>query len=478
MKRSLTILNQQDSKLLGTPAELTSERFRGRAAVVTLGCAKNQVDSEVMLGVLLEAGYEIVRDIDEADVAIINTCGFLESAVKEGIDCIIEVAELKQSGRLRKLLVAGCMVERYRGDLASEFPEVDAFLTTDQLLDVAKAAEAGVDKLFEKAARPYFLYDDSIPRFLSTQSHTAYVKVSEGCNRPCAFCIIPQIRGSIRSRDLESVVREVDSLQRRGVREVNLVAQDLTAYGADIGKVNLPQLLRALNDRTEIEWIRLLYAYPLGINLELLNAIRELPAVCEYLDFPLQHASERVLKAMRRPLGKYSPRKMVEFIRENAPEIHLRTTFIVGFPGETERDIEELEALIRDGDFTSVGIFEYSAEAGTPAAEMGQQVPAELSSERRERLMLVQQSVVMERLKRYIGERVETLVEGLHEESDLLLAGRTRFQAPEVDGLVMINDFSGGNHEDIDISALSGRIGTVEISEVVGYDLVGSLELA
>jgi len=475
LKKSLAILSEGGLSLGPLPPVLDSSSFRGRAAVITLGCAKNQVDSEVMLGVLLKSGYEIVQAVEDADVAIINTCGFLESAVQEGIDCIIDVAELKQSGRLRRLLVAGCMVERYRGDLAQEFPEVDAFLTTDQLLDVGKAADAGVDKLFEKAARPYFLYDDSVPRFLSTRSHTAYVKVSEGCNRPCAFCIIPQIRGAMRSRDLDSVVREVGQLSQSGVREVNLVAQDLTAYGADSKKADLPQLLKALNDRTEIEWIRLLYAYPLGINKELLSVIRDLPAVCEYLDFPLQHASERVLKAMKRPLGKYSPRKMVELIREVAPEIHLRTTFIVGFPGETEQDICELESLIRDGDFTSVGIFEYSPEPGTLAAELDGQIPTELAKERRERLMLLQQSLVDARLTKFIGKRLDVLVEGLHEESDLLLTGRTRFQAPEVDGVVIINDFSGGIQEDIDISTLTGRVGSVEILEVVGYDLVGTL---
>jgi len=475
LKKSLTILSQEGVSIGAPPPALDSSSFRGRAAVITLGCAKNQVDSEVMLGVLLQSGYEIVQAVEDADVAIINTCGFLESAVQEGIDCIIEVAELKQTGRLRRLLVAGCMVERYRGDLAQEFPEVDAFLTTDQLLDVGKAADAGVDKLFEKAARPYFLYDDSVPRFLSTRSHTAYVKVSEGCNRPCAFCIIPQIRGAMRSRDLDSVVREVNQLSQTGVREVNLVAQDLTAYGSDSSNADLPQLLKALNDRTGIEWIRLLYAYPLGINRELLSVIRDLPAVCEYLDFPLQHASEKVLRAMKRPLGKYSPRKMVDFIREVAPEIHLRTTFIVGFPGETEQDICELESLIRDGNFTSVGIFEYSPEPGTPAAELDGQIPSELAKERRERLMLLQQSQVDARLTQFIGKRLDVLVEGLHEESDLLLTGRARFQAPEVDGVVIINDFSGEIQEDIDISSLTGRVGSVEISEVVGYDLVGTL---
>lgn len=445
------------------------QAFRGRAGVVTLGCAKNQVDSEIMLGVLRRSGYEIVSDVERADVLIVNTCGFLESAVKEGIDCVLELADLKERGQLRRLIVAGCMVERYGQELKASMPEVDAFMTTSDLLKSADVAGGSFSSVLDSSARPYFLYDDAMPRQLSTPSHTAYVKIAEGCNRPCTFCIIPRIRGAMRSRSLTSVVREVQSLGAQGVREINLVAQDLTAYGEDQKGASIVELLRALDQTRAVDWIRLLYAYPLGVNEELLRTIVELPSVCNYLDIPLQHASERVLREMRRPLGKFSPRKLVEFIHKTAPQIHVRTTFIVGFPGETEADVDELESLIREGDFSHVGIFTYSAEQGTPAHDMAQQVPQEVKDERRDRLMLAQQEVMEERLQRFVGERLPVLVEGPHEESDLLLAGRTAFQAPEVDGSVIINDVAS------EAGALaSGSFVDVEITEVAGYDLVGT----
>ncbi len=445
------------------------QAFRGRAGVVTLGCAKNQVDSEIMLGVLRRSGYEIVADVERADVLIVNTCGFLESAVKEGIDCVLELADLKERGQLRRLIVAGCMVERYGEELKASMPEVDAFMTTSDLLKSAEVAGGSFSSVLDSSARPYFLYDDAMPRQLSTPSHTAYVKIAEGCNRPCTFCIIPRIRGEMRSRSLASVVREVQSLGAQGVREVNLVAQDLTAYGEDQKGSSIVDLLKALDQTHAVDWIRLLYAYPLGVTDELLRTIVELPSVCNYLDIPLQHASERVLREMRRPLGKFAPRKLVDFIHRTAPAIHVRTTFIVGFPGETEADVDELESLIREGDFSHVGIFTYSAEQGTPAHDMAQQIPQKVKDERRDRLMLAQQEVMEQRLQRFIGERLQVLVEGPHEESDLLLAGRTAFQAPEVDGSVIINDVSREAGE-----LASGSLVDVEITEVAGYDLVGT----
>ncbi|MBN8549166.1 MAG: 30S ribosomal protein S12 methylthiotransferase RimO [Deltaproteobacteria bacterium] len=449
------------------------QSFQGRAAVITLGCAKNQVDSEVMLGVLKNSGYEIVTDVSTADVAIINTCGFLESAIKESIDCILDVAEYKQSGRLRKLIVAGCLVERYKGDIKAELPEVDEFLAIDDVLKVSEAAAGTLRNTLDSAARPYFLYDDNMPRYLASKRHTAYVKISEGCNRPCTFCIIPKIRGGMRSRTLESVVREVVSLGEQGVREVNLVAQDLTSYGTDLKGPNLAKLLQSLDASKAVDWVRILYSYPIGIDEELLDTIAASSHVCKYLDLPLQHSSEAVLKEMKRPLGRYSPRKVTEFIKSRHPSIHMRTTFIVGFPGETEADVADLEQFILEGHFSSVGIFTYSPEPGTPSHDMTGQVAEEEKKARRERLMLAQQSVVEKRLHSYVGTQLRVLVEGEHEETELLLTGRAEFQAPDVDGIVILND------SDCDLATVQpGDFVQVEITEVAGYDLVGKVKSA
>lgn len=449
---------------------LQPQSFQGRAAVITLGCAKNQVDSEVMLGVLKNSGYEIVTDVSTADVAIVNTCGFLESAIKESIDCILDVAEYKTSGRLRKLIVAGCLVERYKGDIKAELPEVDEFLAIDDVLKVSEAAAGTLRNALSSAARPYFLYDDSMPRYLASKRHTAYVKISEGCNRPCTFCIIPKIRGAMRSRALDSLVREVAMLGEQGVREVNLVAQDLTSYGSDLKGPNLAKLLQALDASKAVDWVRVLYSYPIGIDEELLDSIVTLPRVCNYLDLPLQHSSESVLKEMKRPLGRYSPRKVTEFIKSRCPSIHMRTTFIVGFPGETEADVADLEQFILEGHFSSVGVFAYSPEPGTPAHDMGAQIPEPEKQARRERLMLAQQSVNEARLNALIGRRIKVLVEGTHDETDLLLTGRAEFQAPDVDGVVIIND------SDCDLASIQpGSFVQVEITEVAGYDLVGKV---
>lgn len=458
----------------GAPA---AQQFRGRASVITLGCAKNQVDSEVMLGVLRKNGFEIVSDLSVADIAVVNTCGFLQSSVKESIDCVLDVAQYKKRGRLRKLIVAGCMVERYKGDLRESMPEVDAIISIDDLLKVGDVATDSVGIHLSTGARPYFLYDETMPRQVTGPGHFAYVKIGEGCNRPCTFCIIPKLRGAMRSRPIDSIVAEVAELARSGVKEVNLVAQDSTSYGTDrkTGE-DLKRLLRRLGTETTMPWIRLLYAYPIGIDAELLRTIVDVPAVCNYLDLPLQHASEKVLKGMQRPLGKYSPRSVAELIRSTSPEIALRTTFIVGFPGETEDDIEQLEKLVADGFFSAVGVFTYSPEEGTPSADMPGQVPEKVKEERRKRIMLAQQRVVERRLGAMIGSRVEVLVEGAHEDTDLLLTARSRQQAPDVDGTVIINDIaSASDGAQLSQDAVPvGSIGTVEITEVAGYDLVGT----
>jgi ribosomal protein S12 methylthiotransferase len=387
--------------------------------------------------------------------------------VRESVDAILAAARFKDQGRLRRLIVAGCLVERYREELVKSLPEVDGFVKGDDLLRVGEVAFAGFGSLLEDVSRPYFLYDDSTPRRLSTRPHTAYVKIAEGCDRPCAFCIIPRIRGALRCRESDSVVREVVDLGRSGVREVSLVAQDLTAY-RDSGGTNLVNLLRKLDQSRAVDWIRLLYAYPIGIDAELLAALVELPTVCNYLDLPLQHVSEAILQRMKRPLGRYSPRRIVEFIREQAPSVALRTTFIVGLPGESEQEVDELEQFILEGHFSSVGVFTYSPETGTPAAELPDQVSARIKTRRRARLMKAQQRVVAQRLSSLVGTVQEVLVEGAHSETDLLFVGRLRTQAPEVDGLVIINDLSEDG-----LALIPGTIRRVLLTEVVGYDLLG-----
>jgi ribosomal protein S12 methylthiotransferase len=450
----------------------TPAHYAGNAAVVTLGCAKNLVDSEVMLGVLQAAGYQIVNGLEEADVAVVNTCSFLQSAVRESLDSILQAADYKKTGRLRKLVVAGCLVGRYGEELDGSMPEVDAFISGDQLLDVGKALQGELGKVLRDGARPYFLYDETTPRIRSTAHHTAYVKISEGCNRPCTFCIIPQIRGKLRSRSVESVVAEVQELWADGVREFNLVGQDLTDFGSDrVGDSNdISDLLMALNESLPSGWIRLLYAYPLGITEKFLRTVADCERVCNYIDVPLQHASESVLKKMKRPLGKFSPRRLVQFIRDNAPEVRLRTTFIVGFPGETEADIQELEQFVREGWFSSVGVFTYSQEDGTGAAELSGHVDEAEKEHRRSRVLAAQQEFLEEEASIHIGKTYQVLVEGSHDDTDFLLVGRNAFQAPEVDGTVIINDVAQ-NISDVQ----PGRFYDVQITEVQAYDMIGTI---
>lgn len=478
MSSRLRILPGEADKSPPSVEPISQEQrpFQGKVALVNLGCAKNQVDSEVMMGALQSSGFHLVDDPEEADIAVVNTCGFLQPAVEEGVDTILDLSDLK-SGRLRKLIVAGCMVERYGESLKESLPEVDHFLTGNDLLEVVRAAKDGYESPLTDGARPYFLYDDSLPRALSSGNVSAYVKISEGCDRPCAFCIIPRIRGSFRSRDAASIIREVNALSAQGVKEVNLVAQDLTAYGADNpgkdGKGNAPflALLEKLDRETRIPWIRLFYAYPLGVTPELLKTIAQSQRIVNYLDIPLQHVSESVLRSMRRPLGKCAPRPLVSMMRETAPEVAIRTTFIVGHPGETEDDISDLADFLREVSFEHVGIFTYSREEGTPSHDLEKQIPEEEKARRRDYLMEIQQEVQLEKLERLLGSEQKVLLEGYHADSDLLLRGRMSWQGPEVDGEVIINELA----ENLDLkSCEAGTFVKVNITEVAGYDLVGT----
>lgn len=495
----LPILENTPSNTHSSPSKLrakpTSEdaNFAGNVALVTLGCAKNLVDSELMLGVLQSSGFRTVPDPKNADLIVVNTCAFLQSAVEEGIDTILELAKYKTTGRCRQLVVAGCMVERYRSELEIALPEVDRFLSTDELLLVGKTSATSLD-CFNEARRPYFLYDETMPRVLATEAHTAYVKIAEGCDRPCTFCIIPKIRGSFRSRPIDSVVNEVMNLFQNSVKEVNLIAQDLTNYGSDFTengrrKSELIHLLEKLSclgsileNGDQLPWLRLLYAYPVGVDERLIRTIANSPVIANYLDLPLQHVSHPVLKAMRRPLGEKRTRDLIDQIRKIAPEIALRTTFIVGFPGETDHDIETLHDFIGEGHFTHVGVFSYSQEREALSFDFSNQVAQTEKQERVKWIMERQQQIVQDRLQSYLGKQQRVLIDGTHHESDLLLVGRAQWQAPETDGEIIINEIaedvfamnSEMNNDEV-LSSFKGRFVTVEISEVAGYDLVGTL---
>jgi ribosomal protein S12 methylthiotransferase len=460
------------------------EGFAGNVTLVTLGCAKNEVDSEVMLGALSRRGFRAVGDPKLADLIVVNTCAFLESAVQEGIDVILEMSELKKTARCRKLVVAGCMVERYRDKLQQSMPEVDRFVSTDELLTIAD--DSTTEECLSEARRPYFLYDESMPRVRSA-THSSYIKIAEGCNRPCAFCIIPKIRGEFRSRSMESVVAEATLLLEDRVKEINLIAQDLTSFGVDRVRTNLKlsspltELLRELEALDKISdefWVRLLYAYPIGVNEELIKVIRDSKHIAKYLDMPLQHISHNVLKQMRRPLGEVSTRKLIEEIRRTAPEIALRTTFIVGFPGETEEDIASLELFVKEGHFRHVGVFPYSDESESVAFGFEGKVPKTEIKRRLDRIMQAQQQIVAKNHTSYVGKELRVLIDGSHAESDMLLSARSEWHAPETDGEIIINDFADRFRDgegDVDVTQFHGKFATARITEVAGYDLVGEI---
>lgn len=441
---------------------------RRKIGMISLGCPKNLVDSEVMLGLAARAGYEITNDQTEADVVVVNTCGFIDAAKKESIETILEMAELKKTGRCQRLIVAGCLVERYREELKRELPEVDAFIGTNEVERIVEVSSGGIVPLRSGGSSSQYLYNDSTPRLLTTPSHTAYVKIAEGCDHPCTFCVIPQMRGQFRSRTVESLVWELTMLAARGVREVNLIGQDTTCYGMDIGfKGGLAGLLKALSKVDGIEWIRFLYAYPNNITDDILEVMAEEPKVCKYIDVPLQHASTSVLKSMRRGGSRESLMRLVRRIRDRVAGVAIRTTFIAGFPGETEADFEELIAFVREAEFESLGVFTYSDEEHAPAYQLDGKVPARIARSRRACLLREQKKISRRVLKRAVGRSVRVLVEGASEETDMLLKGRAMWQAPEIDGTVIINDLPEG------VVPYPGTFATVEITGSMDYDFIG-----
>ena len=446
-----------------------------KVGFVSLGCPKNLVDSEVMMGELAAAGYEITNNADEADTVVVNTCGFIESAKQESIDAILEATSWKTDGQATRVIVAGCLVERYRDDLMKELPEVDAFIGTSQIRDILKAADDTFDSakltitpIGNKSAT--YLYDEYTPRMRATESHTAFIKIAEGCDRPCAFCSIPGMRGSFRSRRFGSIIEEARQLAEQGVKEIVLIAQDSSRYGEDLGEVDaLAALIRALGEIDGIEWIRPMYAFPTHISDAFLAAIAETPKAVKYLDMPLQHASRNVLKLMKRGGTRESLERLIERVRNAVPGIAIRTTFITGFPGETEEDFEELIKFVQNCRFDNVGVFTYSDEEGTAAYDLPNKVDPKVATQRRNRLMKEQAKISKQLNTSRIGQTYKVMFEGLSQESDLLFQGRLEGQTQEIDGYILINDMP----ENLDPQI--GAIYDVKITEAHAYDLVGAI---
>jgi ribosomal protein S12 methylthiotransferase len=437
--------------------------------MIGLGCAKNLVDGEIMLGHLAERGAEITPDLDRADVVIVNTCGFIEDAKRESIDAILDVASAKRRHGGLRLVVSGCMAQRYAAELADEIPEIDAFIGLDELQRVPDAVSGrrGRGRLPDQRGA-LALYDDAAPRMISTGGVFAYLKVAEGCDNPCAFCHIPRMRGAFRSRPIASLVTEAHRLGDAGVRELVLVAQDTTRYGEDLGlgRSGLAQLLAALVAGTEIPWIRFMYAYPATLDDGIFELMAREPRLLPYLDIPLQHASRPVLKAMRRGGDARSFRRLIARARATVPDLTVRTTFIVGFPGEGEAEFTELEAFVDEVGFDHVGVFGYSHQPENPGAALGDPVPDRVKERRRRALMRRQERVSRARHRRLRGERVLAIVDGAAPESELLLQGRLRGQAPEVDGRVL---FASG-------TARPGDIVRARITKSYAFDLVAEIE--
>ena len=465
---------------------------------VSLGCPKNLVDSEVMMGLLSHGGAQITSRAEDADIIVVNTCSFIDSAKQESVDTILEMAQHKVSGRAQKLIVAGCLVERYRNEIQKNIPEVDAVVGTGELEQILSAAGIApptdgnspfviLNTRAEGDAReaagrfskdgwdgaiadlPNYLYDENTPRLLATPKHSAYIKIAEGCDHPCSFCIIPQLRGKFRSRRFESVIAEAQRLAQQGVREITLIGQDTTCYGEDFGlKDGLALLLERLAQIEELRWVRFLYAYPNKITGKLLETIAAHDKICSYIDVPLQHASPAVLKSMKRGAGAEIFLRSIEKMRRAIPDLTLRTSFIVGFPGETAQDFEQLCQFVREAQFDWLGVFGYSDEEGANAFALEAKVPAREIERRRKKLMSLQKQISRKKKRALVGQQFDLLLEGPSPETDLLWEARTAMHAPEIDGTVYVNDFG-------DREVREGDFHRCEITEAHDYDLVAKL---
>ena len=506
-----------------SPAPVTNPP---KVGFVSLGCPKNLVDSEVMMGLLAHNGAQITPRAEDADIIVVNTCSFIDTAKQESVDTILEMVGHKTSGRARKLIVAGCLVERYRNEIQKNIPEVDAVVGTGELEGILAAAgiapgprtsdspftilnstsasqslKSGIEgvphpsRASEKAAEraegaareqsgrfsrsewdgavadlPNYLYDETTPRVLATPRHAAYIKIAEGCDHPCSFCIIPQLRGKFRSRRFESVIAEAERLAQQGVKEITLIGQDTTCYGEDLGlKDGLALLLERLAQIEDLRWVRFLYAYPNKITGKLLDVIAANPKVCSYIDVPLQHASANVLKRMKRGASSDIFLKSIEKMRRTVPNLTLRTSFIVGFPGETAEDFNELCDFVRAAQFDWLGVFAYSDEEGARAYTLDEKVPPREVERRRKKLMQIQRQISRKKRRALLGQQFDIVLEGPSEETDLLWEGRTPMHAPEIDGKVFINDFA--EYPDVQ----PGQFFRCEITEAHDYDLVAKL---
>src|SRR5262245_5914978 len=448
------------------------EEKQPKVGFVSLGCPKNLVDSEVMLGTLARRGYSITPDKQDADIIVVNTCGFIDSAKKESIDTILEMAELKTQGNCKKLVVAGCLAERYRTEIQKEIPEIDFVFGPDELGRIVEAVrlhdtddipDVSIDALYTSKEVP------TIPRMLTTPSYMAYLKISEGCDHVCSFCAIPGFRGRFRSRSVNDLVAEARRLAEQGVREVVIVSQDTMAYGKDIGLPDgITHLLRELVRVDGLRWVRFLYCYPHSISDDLVRLVASEERLCKYFDIPYQHASRPVLDRMRRGGNRDLYERQIESIRQAMPDVGLRTSFIVGFPGETDEQFNEVLTFVKNVEFDNVGVFLYSDEEGTGAFQLDAKVPRRTAVRRRNQLMKQQAKISRSKLKSMVGRRVEVLLEGVSDESELLLKGRMETQAPDIDGHVLINDLDG-------CSPRTGHFYLTEITESLEYDLVGRI---
>jgi ribosomal protein S12 methylthiotransferase len=444
-----------------------------KVSVINLGCAKNQVDTEEMLGVLACAGYDVESSYGPeevssgADVVVINTCGFIDAAKEESVNTILETLQRKERGEIGKVVVAGCLAQRYARELTAELPEVDAFIGTGQgqsIDGVVGQTLIRPDQLIQIEERPRHRWLDSLTRKRIGAAWTAYLKISEGCDHRCTFCAIPSFRGAHVSKPIERIVEEAEGLAAQGVRELNLIAQDSTQYGHDLyGRQRLPELLRELAKIDPVRWIRLFYCYPSRVSREVIEAIAGTPKVCQYIDMPLQHADDELLRAMGRPAGYRRYLELLARIRAESPDVAIRTTFIVGFPGETKAQFATLERFVEEAQFDRVGVFEYSVEDGTPSADMEPKLPARVKRARRERLLALQQPISLERNRAWIGREMEILVESRSESDSSAAVGRSFRDAPEVDGMVIVRG----------CTAEPGSFVRARIVDAMPYDLIG-----
>ena len=436
-----------------------------RVKIITLGCPKNEVDTDAIKWHLLQSGYELINDSRESDIFVVNTCGFIDQAKAESLEEILNLINLKKTNKNKKLIVAGCLAQRYPGQLWKEIPEIDGILGISEIKNISRMCdEIGRDKRICLISPPLLKENEETIKREVSDLPFAYLRIADGCNNCCTYCSIPLIRGKYRSRSIESLVSEAEFLTKKGVKEINLIAQDTTLYGTDVyGKSHLPQLLTPLTEIPDIKWIRILYTHPAHYSDELIDTIASNPKICKYLDIPLQHISDRLLTFMNRRVKRKEILNLLEKLRKKIPDLTLRTTFLVGFPGETESDFNQLLDFIEQIRFDKVGIFTYSREEDTKAYDFKHQIPSRVKQERLDRLLLLQQQISLEKNKSKIGKKMTMLVEGKSEENCFF--GRSQAEAPEVDGLIYIK----GKKLNI------GNFVKIEIAEALDYDLIGEI---